>query len=373
MARDIQPESSREKDVLAAEDKAGSKKGRGLLHVPSRTSSHRIQPSPTATGLSGATASDPRDSIGGHSKESKASMLDRIRIDSTYTDRSGVGTGPTVTPGNSQPSSPAVASRKKKKGGGFLALFGCCGVPDHANGLDPEEPIHKLDKIPPRPATASRRPTPSEQPSSSKTQLFEKEPSHNAQPSLEPTKNGKRVSGTSTQDQSTVGDRDGESKQTTLVGAGSSSPVISVEAPHAAASSDVDTAAETIPEKDGEGDIQMTDADSSARHGTTVTTTEETYPAVPPPPPGPVPAVPNAPTTTLAENPRTLVPEQSQKFLLPSQAPEFKGKKCLVLDLDETLVHSSFKVCSPFQIIDSWDATFLTASRFSTKRTLRYQ
>lgn len=28
-----------------------------------------------------------------------------------------------------------------------------------------------------------------------------------------------------------------------------------------------------------------------------------------------------------------------------------KGKKCLVLDLDETLVHSSFKVCSfPFQI-----------------------
>ncbi len=29
--------------------------------------------------------------------------------------------------------------------------------------------------------------------------------------------------------------------------------------------------------------------------------------------------------------------------LLPPMAPEDKGKKCLVLDLDETLVHSSFK------------------------------
>lgn len=30
--------------------------------------------------------------------------------------------------------------------------------------------------------------------------------------------------------------------------------------------------------------------------------------------------------------------------LLAELAPELKGKKCLVLDLDETLVHSSFKV-----------------------------
>ncbi|KAH8895198.1 NLI interacting factor, partial [Thozetella sp. PMI_491] len=30
--------------------------------------------------------------------------------------------------------------------------------------------------------------------------------------------------------------------------------------------------------------------------------------------------------------------------LLPPQSPELKGRKCLVLDLDETLVHSSFKI-----------------------------
>jgi len=33
-----------------------------------------------------------------------------------------------------------------------------------------------------------------------------------------------------------------------------------------------------------------------------------------------------------------------QKWLLPPLKPEMQGKKCLVLDLDETLVHSSFKV-----------------------------
>lgn len=31
--------------------------------------------------------------------------------------------------------------------------------------------------------------------------------------------------------------------------------------------------------------------------------------------------------------------------LLKELTPAYKGKKCLVLDLDETLVHSSFKVC----------------------------
>lgn len=34
----------------------------------------------------------------------------------------------------------------------------------------------------------------------------------------------------------------------------------------------------------------------------------------------------------------------AQQWLLPPLQPRFKGRKCLVLDLDETLVHSSFKV-----------------------------
>jgi len=37
-------------------------------------------------------------------------------------------------------------------------------------------------------------------------------------------------------------------------------------------------------------------------------------------------------------------PVEQKQWLLPPLKPEMQGKKCLVLDLDETLVHSSFKV-----------------------------
>lgn len=36
---------------------------------------------------------------------------------------------------------------------------------------------------------------------------------------------------------------------------------------------------------------------------------------------------------------------QQQQWLLPPALPHLQNRKCLVLDLDETLVHSSFKVC----------------------------
>lgn len=358
--------------MLTSDDGASTRKGRGLLPVPSRSSSQRIQASPTATGLSGATAGDPRDSIGGHSKESRGSMFRRNRNGSASSNRLGVGTGPTATPGQSEPSSPAATSHKKKKGG-FLALFGCCGVPDSANGLDtePDVPNHKLDKIPARPATASRRTvTPSEQASASKTQLAEKEPIQQVAPPQGPSKNGKRISGASTQDQSTVGgERDAESKQTTLVSPGSSNPVISVEPPHAASAGT--QADETVAGQDAEGDVPMPDASGSRQQGPQVAmgTADEPLPRVPPPPPGPALGVPNAPTSTLIESPPVFAPDQPQRFLLPPQAPEHKGRKCLVLDLDETLVHSSFKASS--KALPSNNPP-LTVSRSSTKPTSQY-
>lgn len=54
----------------------------------------------------------------------------------------------------------------------------------------------------------------------------------------------------------------------------------------------------------------------------------------PPPPPPPPPA------------PEILSPPEAgeQQWLLPPPLPHMQNRKCLVLDLDETLVHSSFKV-----------------------------
>uniref|UniRef100_A0A674PG31 protein-serine/threonine phosphatase n=1 Tax=Takifugu rubripes TaxID=31033 RepID=A0A674PG31_TAKRU len=41
------------------------------------------------------------------------------------------------------------------------------------------------------------------------------------------------------------------------------------------------------------------------------------------------------------------VPSPPAKYLLPEMIISDYGKKCVVIDLDETLVHSSFKLCSP--------------------------
>lgn len=362
MSRDIDgkpqavAESSKEKDLLTPEKASSSKKekGQNLLPVPSRSSSQRIQPSPTS-GLSGATASE-RDSISGQSKGSKGSRSSRGRNGSASSNQSGVGTGPTNTPGNSLPSSPAAATHSKKKKGGLLALFSCCGVPDHANGLDAtEDHPHKVEKLAPRPTTASRRTlTPQDQTSSSKTQLYEKETQQQpAQISPDHSKTDKRESGTSSHDHSTVGDRDAESKQTTLVG-NSTAPTVTVEPPNVASSETAEPVTTTVIEAeepqsdvDAEGDVPMPDAETPAKHTATQSATgnaDQPYTSLPPPPPGPVPAVPNPPTSHLNEAMPVFAADQPQKFLLPPQAAEFKGKKCLVLDLDETLVHSSFKV-----------------------------
>lgn len=359
-------ESSKEKGLLAPENPSSSKKegGQSFLPVPSRSSSQRIQPSPTS-GLSGATASE-RDSISGQSKGSKGSRLGRGRNGSASSNQSGVGTGPSNTPGNSLPSSPAAATHNKKKKGGLLALFNCCGVPDHANGLDTaQDHPHKVEKLAPRPTTASRRTvTPQDQSSGSKTQLSEKEiqqpATHNTS---DHSKTGKRESGTSTQDQTAVGDRDADSKQTTLVG-NSTAPTVTVEPPIAATSGTTEPITTTLIEAeephsdvDAEGDVAMPDADPPAQQTTKQPATgqvDQPYTSLPPPPPGPVPAVPNPPTSHLNEAMPVFAADPPQKSLLPPQAPEFKGKKCLVLDLDETLVHSSFKVWLETSVHRSW-------------------
>ncbi|KAI2614866.1 NIF-domain-containing protein [Hypoxylon sp. NC1633] len=346
----VEQEGSREKETISPEDGAGSRKGRSLLNVPSRSSSQKIQSSPATTGLSGTTADDPRDSIGGRSKESKHSMVGRRRNGSASSNHSRVATNPTTTPSTSQPNSPAGAPQRRKKGG-LLALLGCCVVPTNANTLEAGEdplPSHKLDKIPQRPLTSSRRTiTPSEQTGGSKTQLYEKEKDSQPQGSVatqDASKSTKRVSASTTQDQSTVGDRESDSKQTTLVGV--SGPSITVNPPVAE-----DHEAETVPvegtsTRDVDGDVEMADVEQPATSEPAKqpgTGSEEQYQKpVPPPPPGPIPVTTTAPT---APEDKSVDMEQGQpKSLLPPAEPHLKGRKCLVLDLDETLVHSSFKI-----------------------------
>lgn len=70
-------------------------------------------------------------------------------------------------------------------------------------------------------------------------------------------------------------------------------------------------------------------------------------------PPPPAPSEHHIPTSQIeSERSRTQLTTANpavgnQKWLLPPIRPEMRGRKCLVLDLDETLVHSSFKVSLP--------------------------
>ncbi|KAF2763590.1 NIF-domain-containing protein [Teratosphaeria nubilosa] len=67
-----------------------------------------------------------------------------------------------------------------------------------------------------------------------------------------------------------------------------------------------------------------------------------------PPPPGPPPVQTEQqlvqPTTGDGQQLTSLERDEQKQWLLPPLRPELRGRKCLVLDLDETLVHSSFKI-----------------------------
>ncbi|EEP81769.1 hypothetical protein UREG_06634 [Uncinocarpus reesii 1704] len=81
----------------------------------------------------------------------------------------------------------------------------------------------------------------------------------------------------------------------------------------------------------------------------------ERQPDFPPPPPPPADRTTHAPDTQAPPVPP--VPLEKAQFLLPPIEPHLKDRKCLVLDLDETLVHSSFKVGYINHILDKADFT----------------
>ncbi|KAK5992900.1 putative phosphatase PSR2 [Cladobotryum mycophilum] len=321
-------DSGKDKDMLSPDDGEGSSKGRGLLQVPSRSSSQqRNQSSVTTTGLSGATVADPRNSIDGKSKESKTSFLDRHRNGSASSKRTGGDSEPTHTLDVSQPSSPSASDQKKrkKKSGGLLAFLGCCGVPDSANPVEESVNVHKLDKLPPRPTTAkSRTHTPQEQ--TPTKQVSEKEPNQTA---TIPAPKDNVASSTSTQEPTATEEQTPkETKQP--------APAVTVDPPTSSseASDNHEVGASTEHE---DVDMQEASTEEAAEVVPEASENEAHEATIPPPPPGPGPsAVAPLPPADEASEP--------QKWLLPPIAPEHKGRKCLVLDLDETLVHSSFKI-----------------------------
>jgi RNA polymerase II subunit A small phosphatase-like protein len=387
--------SQNEKDYLRVAEEAPEvpKKNRGLLHVPSRSSSHKIQPSPTSTGLSGATASDPRESIGGRSKESKSSILGRRRNGSATSSKMSITQQEpsTGTTGSANPASSGAKPSQQPKKKGFLSFL-CCGAPDDsANNLGPNDaalPV-KITKVPSgRPTTASRP----EHGSTSQVNAVaesqnEKEPLKKTEPEREKTEPASLESGRTLQSGGPAVNGDanrvsGDARDQPLPAlpteaekasppVGQPNPSVVVQGPTRAASTRASSSvqapapapAPTPEPKDAEGDVKMVDSGPVPTEKVDlppapVPRQAETARTVLPPPPSSPPPVQN--DEVAAPEPT----EQKQQWLLPPIAPRFQGKKCLVLDLDETLVHSSFKVC--FTVNDRIQIT--NSSRFYTKQ-----
>ena len=338
------------------------KKNRGLLHVPSRSSSHKIQPSPTSTGLSGATVSDPRDSISGRSKESKGSILGRRRNGSASSSKMSITQqGPAVGPaGNINPTTSNAATSKQPKKKSIFSFL-CCGTPDSTNKSDPNDaaaPPNKVTKIPSeRPTTASRpEQAPSRQPNNvPPPPQNEKQPLEQDEPAQDREKaasldSGRHQNGEVNRPSDDARDqplpelpKEAESSSASQVGR--SNPSVVVQAPARTTSTKASSRVSSQGPKDSEGDIKMKDSDPVPNEEAAgpVPAAERGEPAnkaAMPPPPPPVPQ-PVPSEQVAAPEPA----EQKQQWLLPPITPRFQGKKCLVLDLDETLVHSSFKVC----------------------------
>lgn len=381
-------QSAQDQPELPTEDEAsystsespeGSRKNRGLLHVPSRSSSQKIQPSPTSTGLSGATVSDPTDSIGGQSKESKGSTMGRRRNGSAASSKRS-GTSPGVTQGNvakvNTTTTQSAPMQKPKKSRGFLGFLNCCGMPDNANGVDSDEvplPVKKVSKVTSQASPTSSKPESiplQAGPSRTTAPLTEKDTIRQSEAVQSLTTDQEDVSQSAPRSkpgniQGTL-DRKASSKDIRNQPLPAlpqedkaprnqsipSNPSVVVLAPTPVRPMQEDSVPPPPQVRDQENalkDTVMTDAPPISTGETKAVSvehrdTQSNASTLPPPPPLPMPEPVKEATNTSHEPTAADPAEEKQQWLLPPIEPRFQGKKCLVLDLDETLVHSSFKV-----------------------------
>ncbi|RJE19760.1 phosphatase [Aspergillus sclerotialis] len=354
--------------IPAANSADPSKKEHTLVPIPSRTSS-RAGKQPTLEKSQETTNNDPESNLHG----SRRSILNRRRDKSSGSRRSRQRNQDTA---NMEPKTttapeshgPSTSETKTKRSSKLAAFFCCCG----SSGVDAE------DNVPPSKKTV-RQEGPNTQPTPEKidvntgdsSTVEPKEPSYvgeekanlsagsDQSPSVEEEQ--KRVS--SEHEAQNVGevsvvsqhetDHDDSSKKnldeardshqlqnlpgaTPAVDVGTSEKLDDtpqIQTQHV--DSSVLTQVTESPASDsGHATAKPLSAGNDIKDVTCPARDEEAMKLpvnIPPPPP-------------LSEKQVSGAPFERPTTLLPPALPHLKDRKCLVLDLDETLVHSSFKV-----------------------------
>ncbi|KAL1655713.1 hypothetical protein SLS61_001737 [Didymella pomorum] len=355
-----------------------------LLDVPSNAKDVQT---PSGTGLSGVTAADA-ESIGKGSKNSKRSFMGKRRAGSTASSkRSGQ---PTNHPDKTAQAPPLPATpaanregstrSKARKTGGLLSCLPCFAPKDVREEGTPLENVKRAEKIP-EGRTSQSTPVRKQYPvaaaesstAESKDPVDEKAPAETfgSGPVVEKQRSG--GDGTaepvrpSHDGAPQIVTRSSSKRQQASEAAlppvpvqpgllQTNQPIINVQNPTPGTTPVVGRPSEeqqriiedqTEEQKALDADIEMKDVPLSTNDvhqegedlDAAVATTEQPKVDLPPPPP-----LEQRQDAIQKQTSEMSEASEPQKYLLGPIEPRFKGKKCLVLDLDETLVHSSFKI-----------------------------
>lgn len=390
-------------NLAAYHTNEGSSAGQIESSIPSRSSSKaRPQPDTVPSTAEPVTESIAGDGQGENIRPaSKGSISGRRRNDSAASSvraKQVQGATPTVAEQNTSGTNPKTVgkTRSSKKGGvsKFLSFLNCCSAPENAKNVESDDqavPMKNAKQVQSgggRQATPALKPeaesstaesketadekvggTPySELTSAAEPKMVDPQPREDV-PMAQPTTQGDAGGGGEEEEKDAppaqskseyqpLSSTPGLSEQYESGGvvlaqdpAQDSDSKVFVEPPTAPEQGDVAINDRLPQQLQRDSDIEMAEApsivapvDEPSEH--TEHTAAESVPTNLPPPP---PLAGRDLQTNSSVNPNrgtssVVAPSEKQQWLLPPIQPRFQGKKCLVLDLDETLVHSSFKV-----------------------------
>ncbi|KAJ5285491.1 hypothetical protein N7524_000797 [Penicillium chrysogenum] len=324
-----------ESTTTAAEGADAPKKRHLLIPIPSRRSSKTNK-------QQGLEKTEEAAQDGPSRRSSKVSILRSKRDHSRASSRrsrqpqNGVNVEESKEAATMADDSPAKPQQKKSSSK-FLAFLGCCSSSD----VDADDTAVPAKKTTMRPPASNRLPTPdkTEAPTDSSTV-------ESREPYLD-----EKANSTVSADQPGEEDRNVQPAMASVQSDGPSADATQLEVSGQKDQTDDITPHDQTGIALGSVPEVKADANTQDREGQSTSTTEDLNsaststipkdfgtdgqeevashqemkpPVVIPPPPPPLPPAPPP--------------------LLPAPLPHLRGRKCLVLDLDETLVHSSFKV-----------------------------
>ncbi|KAH9866512.1 hypothetical protein J1614_008202, partial [Plenodomus biglobosus] len=371
----VVPAQSSSSQALSTAAQGDSTQNRSLLNVPQSGSQNNDAQSPN-TGLSGATAADA-ESIGRASKHSKRSFgMGKRRAGSVASSKRShhraaeKGDVPPVP----APTSRAGSTRSRaKKSGGLLSCLPCFAPKEsrEAGDATPPENVKQAQNLPTgrtsqsTPVKKQAHTATESSNTDSKDVLDEKAGAAAFTPGgvEKPNDGDGTTEHPAAENRPQIVTRSSSKRQQQADAAlpnqpgalETGHPQISITNPTPAATPVLPRPSveqqriiedQTEEQKQIDDDIEMKDVPLSTndvhQEGEDQSTdAQPDHPKVDLPPPPPLVERQQAVQSQVTDVSEASEP---QKYLLGPIAPRFKGKKCLVLDLDETLVHSSFKI-----------------------------